>query len=310
MDEVREVRFMPDGRTIASTSADKAFRLWQTTGGKETRFIALEKQPQAMSLFGSIVASRGPREPTKIGIGVPVREEIVELCDTATGQVRQRLKHDHHVDHVALSPDGALVAVSTENGPVHLWDAATGKLLRQWAASAPLSMAFSSGGKTLATGDRDSTVKLWEVANGRFIRNFGMPRDQSLENENWVSYVSCIAFSPNGKLMATVTSSRNVCTVWDVASGKQLYQCEVLSDWTNNGMIYAVAFSPDGKTLITGGEDRSIHLWDAATGQKFSRLQGHRGAVRSLAVSPDGARLASGSRDGTILIWDLASSAK
>jgi WD40 repeat protein len=69
--------------------------------------------------------------------------------------------------------------------------------------------------------------------------------------------------------------------------------------------VLALAFSPDGKTLASGGRDDTIKLWDVKTGKERSSLEGHSEAVFCLAFSPDGKLLASGSWDDTIKLWDI-----
>ena len=71
-------------------------------------------------------------------------------------------------------------------------------------------------------------------------------------------------------------------------------------------MVCCVAFSPDGKTLASGSEDKTIKLWDVATGKEQATLKGHTEWVKSVAFSPDGKTLASGSGDSTIKLWDVA----
>jgi WD40 repeat protein len=67
-----------------------------------------------------------------------------------------------------------------------------------------------------------------------------------------------------------------------------------------------VAFSPDGKTLASAGDDQSVKLWDVATGQERASLRGHGQAVMSVAFSPDGRTLASASADKTVRLWGMA----
>ena len=71
-------------------------------------------------------------------------------------------------------------------------------------------------------------------------------------------------------------------------------------------MVNSVAFSPDGQRLASGSGDKTVKIWDSATGKELFALKGHADPVTSVAFSPDGQRLASGSRDQTVKIWDSA----
>ncbi|RYP29509.1 hypothetical protein DL767_006699 [Monosporascus sp. MG133] len=96
-----------------------------------------------------------------------------------------------------------------------------------------------------------------------------------------------------------------------------LFQPAVEHNWTaclstfegHGGSVYSVAFSPDGSRLASGSYDRTVKVWDAATGACLSTLEGHGGEVNSVAFSPNGSRLASGSYDGTVKVWDAATGA-
>src|SRR5688572_5069652 len=74
----------------------------------------------------------------------------------------------------------------------------------------------------------------------------------------------------------------------------------------NSGIVYSVAFSPDGKTLASGSGDKTIRLWEVNTGRLIRALSGHGGTVRSVAFSPDGKMIASGSEDKTIKLWQVS----
>jgi WD40 repeat protein len=135
------------------------------------------------------------------------------------------------------------------------------------------SLAYSPDGKLLAAGTADNTIRLFEAATGREVRRLAghQPR----------------RYSP----------ARNQRTALDVLVGS-----------VGPGNVTAVAFSPDGKTLASGGWDEAVRLWDVATGEERRRLDGHRrGMVAAVIFSRDGRHLASrGGLDGTVLVWDAA----
>ncbi len=88
--------------------------------------------------------------------------------------------------------------------------------------------------------------------------------------------------------------------MWDAATGEPLHTLQGHTD-----RVYAVAFSPDGKTLLSGSGDNTLRLWDAATGKSLLTLRGHTGRVTAVAYSPNGQTLLSGSGDNTLRLWDI-----
>jgi WD40 repeat protein len=113
--------------------------------------------------------------------------------------------------------------------------------------------------------------------------------------------ILCVAFSPQGDLLAAGTSTGSEIRFWHTANGLPLQTVQV-SSW-----VRSVAFSPDGKTLVSGSEDQTMRLWDISSGQGLMTLQGHTDGVRSAAFSPDGKTLASGSSDQTVRLWEVSS---
>ncbi|GAA0432361.1 hypothetical protein GCM10010357_62440 [Streptomyces luteireticuli] len=113
--------------------------------------------------------------------------------------------------------------------------------------------------------------------------------------------VTSVAFSPDGKILATA-SSDNTVRLWSTAEGTLRNTLTSHKD-----TVSSVAFSPDGKTLATGSDDKTVRLWDVHTGILRSALTGHTSAVSAVAFSPDGRTLATGSNDKTIRLWDVAS---
>ncbi|MEH2084008.1 MAG: NB-ARC domain-containing protein [Nostoc sp.] len=113
--------------------------------------------------------------------------------------------------------------------------------------------------------------------------------------------VSSVAFSPNGKLLATGDADGKTY-LWQVDDGKLLFSCTGHSSW-----VKSVAFSPDGQTLASGSDDQTVKLWDVRDGKCLKTLHGHSNWVRSVAFSPDGQTLASGSEDQTVKLWNVHS---
>ncbi len=157
--------------------------------------------------------------------------------------------------------------------------------------------------------------------------------------EGHTNFVWSVAFSPNGKMLASASWDRTV-RIWNVNTGRLLHTLTghtndimsvafssggntlVSASWdgtirlwnpnngklkrtlTGNGSVASVVFSPDGQTLVSGNADRTIRLWNAKTWKLEKTLKGHTDVVEVVAFSPDGATLASGSRDTTIRLWN------
>jgi WD40 repeat protein len=156
---------------------------------------------------------------------------------------------------------------------------ATFKEEGQWAQG----MAFAPDGKTLvALSLRESgSLTSWDLATGQ---------GKVVPDAHHQS-IRCLAFSPDGQVVATGGRGGREGT-----PGPQGHTDSVL----------ALAFTPDGRTLATGSDDKTVKLWDTATGQERLTLKGFKDAVRSLAFSPDGTLLAAGSWDGTVRVWRAA----
>jgi WD40 repeat protein/serine/threonine protein kinase len=240
-------------------------------------------------------------------------EELLELHRPKPGETDLRSFEWHYLygmSHAALvmshgsciaySPDGKRLA-SGASDEVKVWDAQTGKALTSFTVGnkgAVQSVAFSPDGKRLATGSSfrvantfllGGEAKVWDAESGKELL--------SLEGHDRA--VTSVAFSPDGKLLATA-SLDNTVKVWDAQTGKEL---RALKGHTGLTGVNCVAFSPDGKRLASStgplptGETK---VWDTQTGKELFNLKGANGSV---AFSPDGERLAGSSLDA-VTVWN------
>src|SRR5262245_44993061 len=158
-----------------------------------------------------------------------------------------RLRQGRQVQCIALSADGKILASGGPEPMVRLWDAATGKRLRQISANAMgvHGLAFSPDGKNLASANADGTVSVWEVSTGKELQLLSVKGVAA----------RAVAFSPDGK---TLASASDAPRVWDLATGRELLKAADHGRW-----VSSVAFSPDGQMVASCGEDDTIRVWEA-----------------------------------------------
>ena len=169
------------------------------------------------------------------------------------------------------------------------------------------AVAFSPDGRLIASAGDDRMIILWDRAWGR---QWQMLRAAT-------NRVAALAFSPDGRLLAwstgtvaAVGETAPVIWLWDIAAGRVAHTFrETPSEHRGAYSPRTLAFSPDGKTLAAGGDDRVIRLWHAADGSLDRTLAGHWPHTLALSFSPDGATLASGGADGAVKLWDAATGA-
>jgi WD40 repeat protein len=205
---------------------------------------------------------------------------------------------------IAYSPDSNKAAAWNMDGDIWIWDTQTGEragTLKGQKNKWGMALAWSPEGTLVAAGR--VVITIWDIESKNKV--------QTLEGHK--GFIRDLIFSPDGQHLASACMDKTV-RVWDINTGKVLYslQPQGLVIYLKSGPavnpislpISAVAFSPDGKKLATGGADRVVRVWDAATGELLHEYKGHRMSITAVAFSPDGARLLSSSLDHTIRVWD------
>ncbi|MDF5719550.1 MAG: hypothetical protein PUP91_03455, partial [Rhizonema sp. PD37] len=198
--------------------------------------------------------------------------------------------HAKPVRSVSFSPDGKMLASTSNDNTVKLWDTRTGKEITTLTGhtNSVNGVSFSPDGKMLASASSDNTVKLWNTKTGKEIKTL----------TGHTHSVFGVSFSPDGKMLASA-SADNTVKMWNTKTGKEI---KTLRGHTHS--VFSVSFSPDGKMLASASGDKTVKLWDTPTGKEIKTLTGHTNFVHGVSFSPDGLMLASASADNTVKLWD------
>ncbi len=320
---VSELAFRLDGRYLASGAEDNTVAIWEVSSGKRERRLYRHEGPVyavAFSPDNNLLASASA-------------DQTVKLWNTGSGQEFHALRgHTRLVGRVAFSADSQRVASASlgdATDEVRVWDSSQYQEMQAFfdANARANQLAVSDDGKRalmLAGGwferHRASAIDV-ETASGRSRKHF-----------NGAPHFLAGALSPDGARVALAWGDARALDkpggvqVFDVATGKLAFELN-----GHKGLVYAVAFSPDGKRLATAGRDLALKLWDAGTGKetrclslepfagrawhRIEQVVGPKGDVDvvidyhgpgSVTFSTDGNLLAAVLRDGGIFVLDLA----
>ena len=322
--------FSPDGKTVLTGSDDGTARLWdaatgqpigRTTAASRARSVPWRSAPTARpSSPGARTARRGSGTPPPASPSArPCTHQGRGLCRGVQPRRQDRPDRERRRHGAALGrrhrPAHRATAAASRRGPVpwrsaptarpsspgaidgtaRLWDAATGKPHRLApAASRPRSVPWRSAptARPSSPGATDGTARLWDAATGQplgpplqhqgggLARRGVQPRRQDRPDRERGQHGAALGrrhrHSPSARHCSIKRRSR------------------------------AVAFSPDGKTVLTGSDDGTARLWDAATGKPIGPPLPHQDAVNAVAFSPDGKTVLTGSWDKTARLWDAA----
>ena len=319
-DGVTSVAFSPDGTLLASASDDGVVRMWnartlkqigelETKAGGVTSIAFRPDGKMLASLNGQVAATARHR-----GGDMAIRLWEVE----SQKPIAVLESHSASVDSVAVSPDNKLFAAGRQDGAVELWDLGTREridVLRDHDATVQC-VTFSPDGKLLASSATEH-ASVWNIEDREEIAAF-----------KHSAIVESVSFSPDGKTLACV-DDRSI-RLWDIHRETQvsvlgeapLYFLPRLINWFLGippaklpvnyvSIMQSIAFSPDGKLLVSGGFDNTVRLWDVGERREIFRRERNQtgvdfGNIQSVAFSPTGKVFAAAERQNEIHLWSAA----
>jgi len=324
---ISAIAFSGDGAKLATADAAGTIKIWadaQKLNSKSTALLTLKGHLGAINTVS--FSSDGKRLVTT---SADKTARVWDLEDA--GAALRPLERSGSSSVAHFSPDGQLIAAKHGSGNVRLWDAATGRLVRELSVGdkgSIQSLAFSpTDNRLLAVGyggQADvSYVALWDIDAGTELAR--LPGATDLPDFGMNEYsgaVGALAFSLDGKYLVAgfgskffspASSLNSPLKVWEVATRRLIRR---LNGHTGYGI--SLDFSRDGTLMASGSQDGTAIIWSTETWKATQTLKnpdmdsiynqaGRRGMVEDVAFSPDGKTLALASYEGTVQLWDVAS---
>jgi WD40 repeat protein len=379
--EASDLAFLPDGRTIVSASWRGGIKYWDLASGRARLRVRASADRMRMSADRRRLVTQDTydRDSTSLqffnaadgerigNVKWPVPKSAfvetlqavtndgtaailsdvegrVSIRGLATGRVlKERVISSRQVEHIAVSPNGTLLAIATDSNQLFLWE---------WRSEKPpealgerrryLGLAFSPDGKRLAAGgDTKEDVRIFNLETHEIERSLEDPKAE------WL-LVDDLAFTPDGKQLAAANGMGLIhgfeagILVWDAQSGALKHRFtvsaaqprrlavspdgkllaapmgETLRVWSletgqsvggettgHTAAVHAVCFSPKGERIVTASDDGTARIWNAVTGHELHRLDHGGKWVRATAVSPAGTLVATSGLDDKVCIWQM-----
>ncbi|OJZ90793.1 hypothetical protein ASPFODRAFT_706175 [Aspergillus luchuensis CBS 106.47] len=323
---VRAVAFSPDNKLLASGLSDGSIRLWNTITWRETGrleqsgdvahlMFSLNNQLVGSASFNGVVkvwekgtwrlrwewrpsGSTSSLAPTAISLNGQVlvaatirayAPNTVVLVNIETDTIVHELAHLGKITNVAFSFDNRMLACTSDDRTITLWDTATWNIKHTIHDEHVLDLTvFSPDSNLISAGPLQNSVQLWSTKSGTL--------EQTLKGH--VNHATTVAFSPDGQLVAS-GSYDNTVKLWKVAPGREEPSMDHHPE-----PIEGVILSPDDRLVATYSLDSTVKLWGAENGRLVRTLKGHHDEVTAAAFSPSSKLLASSSSDRTVRVWN------
>ena len=245
---------------------------------------------------GGINLMRFSPDGTRLAVGTDVAVWLYNVSDGR--ETALFTEHPGQVNALAFSTDGKILASGGyRTSVIQLWDLETGSKLSTLKLTEKhdsiAALAFAKNNATLISLGHAREITHWDVNTGR-----------KLGDTMSVDPYTAAVFSEDGGIFAA-GDSNGITRLWDIATGtRRSTLAEPFSEAENPG-IRALAFSPDGKMIASGSDDKTAVLWHTQNNAKLATLKGHEGWVTAVAFSADGKTLATGDANKIVKLWDV-----
>jgi WD40 repeat protein len=284
---VAELQLWSQGEDVALVNKARSFAtvtaaVLKRKGGRYREFVEQVERRSQSYTSEEVTSSENI-------IGQDRPEELLApswICESSF------VAHDDKITCICFSSDGQLLASSSDDHSIRLWDSQQHQISHSEVPTClAIEIDFSPDSKMIVSGNSDHTLQLWDL-DGNPV---GSPFQGHLD------YVTSVAFSPYGRTIVSGGGSADrTLRLWDL-QGSPIG----LSFQGHRGAVTSVAFSPDGRTIVSGSADRTLRLWDLQGNPIGSPFEGHTDRIYSVAISQDGKTIVSGSADRTLRLWDL-----
>lgn len=293
---VAAVRFSPDGRSIASCSADATIRIWDTATGKQLQ--TLEGH-----LAGISTIAWSPDSKT---LASGSDDKAIRLWDVSAGKSYPKplLGHSNYIYSLAFSPKGNMLVSGSYDEAVFLWDVRTARIMRSLPAhSDPVGgVDFIHDGTLIVSCAGDGLIRIWDTSTGQCLRTL-------VHEDN--APVTSVRFSPNGKFVLAWTLDSCV-RLWNYVEGRcvKTYQGHGNTKYSLTGAFGTYGVSGDDRDardarafVVGGSEDGMVVWWDVQSKEVLQREGSHEGVVLGVDTWGPESLVVSGGTDRTVRVW-------